>query len=331
MVLLVCTIFVAFLFSSVVIAENDEDQFQSFIVQFGKSYSPAEYSTRFEIFKENLRRSEALNSMPQQTAVFGITKFSDLSPEEFREQYLIRDLSKTTQPLLAKAQKWSAPQLENLDYPTSYDWNDHTPSVVTPVYNQRQCGSCWAFSTTESIESMWALSNNSLTKLSMQQIVDCDKTDSGCGGGNPPTAYDYVIKAGGLEAYADYPYVGVGTPCTFKSSDVVAKISTWQWITRDDNEANMQSFVYITGPPSVCVDATIWQNYRSGVITKSSGCGVILDHCVQITGWLEKDGYNVWNVRNSWGEDWAANNGYIYIERGSDVCGIGQEVTSAVI
>jgi cathepsin F len=323
-------ILVAVLFACAVFAETDEDKFQSFIAKFGKSYSPAEYSTRFQIFKDNLRRSEALNAQPKQTAVFGVTKFSDLSPEEFREQYLIANLTQQTAPLLAKAQKWTPPKNAKTEaYPASFDWN--SKGVVTAVYNQGQCGSCWAFSTTESIESMWAIAGNGLENLSMQQIVDCDTNDGGCNGGNPPYAYQYVMDAGGLEAYSDYPYVGVQTQCRFNPSDIAAKISTWQWITEDDNEAAMQSFVYTTGPPSICVDATLWQTYTSGVITADSGCGTRLDHCVQLTGWLQVSGYNVWNVRNSWGQDWADNGGYIYIEMGYDVCGIGQEVTSSVI
>jgi len=321
---------IAVLFVSSAFAETDEEKFQSFIVKFGKSYSPAEYSTRFTIFKDNLRRSEALNAKPKQTAVFGVTKFSDLSPEEFRDMYLISNLTETTRPLLAKAQKWSAPKNVKVDpYPTEFDWG--SKGVVTPVYNQLQCGSCWAFSTAESIESMWAIAGNGLIQLSMQQIVDCDTNDGGCSGGNPPTAYQYVMDAGGLETYADYPYVGVQTECQFNPSDIAAKISTWQWITEEDNEAAMQSFVYTTGPPSICVDATIWQTYSSGVITQDSGCGTRLDHCVQLTGWSQMSGYNVWNVRNSWGSDWAAYGGYIYLEMGYDVCGIGQEVTSSVI
>jgi len=323
-------ILVAVLFASAVLAETDEDKFQSFIAKFGKSYSPAEYSTRFEIFKDNLRKSEALNAQPKQTAVFGVTKFSDLSADEFREQYLISNLTQQTRPLLEKAQRWSAPKSAKVEaYPAEFDWN--SKGVVTPVYNQGQCGSCWAFSTAESIESMWAIAGNGLHQLSMQQIVDCDTTDGGCNGGNPPYAYQYVINAGGLEAYADYPYVGVQTQCKFNPGDIAAKISTWQWITQDDNEASMQSFVYTTGPPSICVDATLWQTYTSGVITADSGCGTRLDHCVQLTGWLQVSGYNVWNVRNSWGEDWADYGGYLYLEMGYDVCGIGQEVTSSVI
>jgi len=317
------------LFVTLSLAQTDEEKFQSFIEKFGKSYTPAEYTTRLQIFKQNLRNAEALNAKDKH-AVFGVTKFSDLSAEEFREKYLMKNLTQASKPLLAKAHKWTAPKTAKpLGYPAAFDWNDQ--GVVTAVYNQGPCGSCWAFSTAENIESMWALAGKGLMSLSMQQIVDCDYSDNGCNGGNPPNAYQYVMGAGGLEPYADYPYVDVRTQCTFDGAEVAASISDWNWITEDDNEANMQSFVYTTGPPSICVDAQLWQSYTSGVITSQSGCGTALDHCVQLTGWQQMDGMGVWNVRNSWGSDWADNGGYIYLEMGYDVCGIGQEVTSSVI
>lgn len=54
--------------------------------------------------------------------------------------------------------------------------------------------SCWAFSATETIESAWILAGKSTAdklNLAPQQIVDCDGSDGGCEGGEPPTAYDY--------------------------------------------------------------------------------------------------------------------------------------------
>ena len=90
--------------------------------------------------------------------------------------------------------------------PSSFDWRTHTPAILTPVKNQEQCGSCWAFSATEAIESTWALAGNTLVSLAPQQIVDCDTTDAGCNGGDTTTAYEYVISAGGLEPETDYPY-----------------------------------------------------------------------------------------------------------------------------
>ena len=107
-----------------------------------------------------------------------------------QEEFAAVDARMTFAPLM---------QIEASDpLPTSFDWANNA-SVVTPVKNQEQCGSCWAFSTTENIESVWALGGNAIVKLAPQQIVDCDTTDAGCNGGNPPTAYEYVIKAGGME------------------------------------------------------------------------------------------------------------------------------------
>ncbi len=59
--------------------------------------------------------------------------------------------------------------------------------------------SCWASSVTENIESVWAIAGHPLVVLSEQQIVDCDLKSEGCNGGEPINAYEYVIKAGGLE------------------------------------------------------------------------------------------------------------------------------------
>jgi C1A family cysteine protease len=301
---------------------NPEELFKEFVATYSKNYdTPLEWVHRYEVFRKNLDLAGELDRRSP-FATYGITKFMDLTPEEFRAKYLLKDMptEDNTAPV------WSAP--EPSDFPTSYDWR--SKGVVTPVYNQQQCGSCWAFSTTENIESMWALAGHNLTRLSMQQIVDCDTYDGGCGGGNPPTAYKYVMQAGGLEPYDDYPYVGVGTRCHFVKSKVVANIENWQWVTRDKDETVMQSFVYTTGPASICVDASSWQYYKDGVITKSDGCGTALDHCVQLTGWDEKSSLNAWTVRNSWGADWG-NQGYLYVQMGGNVCGIAQEVTSSIV
>jgi len=304
----------------------EEEQFQEFLADFGKRYaSMDEYQQRFEIFKKNLVIAAELDARSP-SSDFGTTKYMDLSKEEFNAKFLLkrsqlqRDLSQFVRP------NDVAGPLSDL--PDSFDWRDK--GVVTDVYNQEQCGSCWAFSTTESIESQWALAGNNLTRLSMQQIVDCDQYDDGCGGGNPPTAYKYVIEAGGLEPYVDYPYIAVGGPCRFNKDKVLAKIHSWQWVTKTMNEDQMQTFTNNTGPPSICVDAATWQYYKGGVITKEFGCGTSLDHCVQLTGWQPMKGMTVWNVRNSWGKDWGEN-GYLYIEKGFDICGIAQEVTSAIV
>jgi C1A family cysteine protease len=312
------------LVSAQIHSDPARESFVSWMHKHSKTYTtPRDFEHRFGIWQSNKEIAAQKNNgrVPE---VYGVTKFSDLLPSEFREMYLM------SEPIVPHSVEGPvAPELESVSLPSSFDWRDKG-GVVTPVYNQGQCGSCWAFSTTEAIESAWALAGHTLTKLSMQQIVDCDTSDDGCGGGNPPTAYQYVIGAGGLDSYASYPYVAEDQYCQFKASNVVAKISSWNYVTQSGSASQMMSYMYSKGPLSVCVDASSWQYYNGGVITSSDGCGQSLDHCVMITGWSTQSGVESWNVRNSWGTDWGIN-GYLYVQRGSDVCGISQEVTDPII
>jgi len=283
-----------------------------------------EYAKRLSIFKVNLRRYAKLNEQDD-TVVHGPTIFSDMTHDEFRDTMLLKNFTSW------KSINIEAPRpLKKITspLPTSYSWV--SKGMTTPVYNQGQCGSCWAFSTTESIESMCAISGSQggLVSLSMQQIVDCDTSDDGCNGGDPPTAYQYVIGAPGLEGYSSYPYTAEDGYCAFSAASVIRKISSWQWVTQSQDEGAMQSFTYSNGPPSVCVDASSWDSYNGGVYT-SSNCGTQLDHCVQIVGWDVQQGMNVWVVRNSWGTSWGYS-GYLYVAMGQDACGIAQECTSAI-
>jgi len=253
----------------------------------------------------------------------------DLTPEEFRGMYLMPTGS-------IQSNEKHVAEIENLptDIPKQFDWRDK--GAVTDVYDQGQCGSCWAFSATEAIESQWFLAGHSLVSLSPQQIVDCDKGrgDEGCNGGDTPTAYEYVISAGGMDTVKDYPYTASDDSCSFKASSVAAKISGWTYITKDKNETEMQAKLLVMGPLSICVDAAPWQFYVGGVVT--SFCGDALDHCVLITGY--DDAYvdwigqtvQIWKIRNSWGADWGES-GYIYVERGSDLCGVADEVTVPLV
>ena len=67
---------------------------------------------------------------------------------------------------------------------------------VTPVKNQGQCGSCWAFSAVATMEGAWMKKSGNLVSLSEQNLMDCDTVDLACNGGLPENAINYVIQQG---------------------------------------------------------------------------------------------------------------------------------------
>jgi len=304
-----------------------KELFAEFIKKYSKSYHVEEIKNKYANFKNNLKRVDEMNGKYKaigKTGPFGITKFFDMSSQEFHKMYLNK---KTTQRQASPSKIPITPKA----LPDAFDWS--SKGAVTPVYDQGQCGSCWAFSATEAIESAWFLAGNPLVSLSQQQVVDCDKIDLGCEGGDTVTAYQYVINATGLENQANYPYTAEDETCAFSKSKVAASIKSWGYVTQNKNETEMQYGLYANGPLSICVEADSWQYYVGGVI--SDFCGDALDHCVMITGFQNMQGwdfetYAVWNVRNSWGEDWGVS-GYLYIERGQNLCGLAEEVTLPVV
>jgi len=297
--------------------------FEAYKAQYNKQYaSPTEEALRFENFKLSMDRIQSRNANSE-SAVFGLTKYSDLSPEEFKSTLLgyVRPESRADVGVLTPS----------ITAPQTWDWR--TQNKVTPVKDQGQCGSCWAFSTVENIESMYCVKNNidctTFPPLSPQEIVDCDTTDQGCNGGDPPTAYAFVMQEGGLEDDSDYPYTAQDGTCNFQSNLVKVTITNWQYATSNSDETTMQTNLVSWGPLSICVDAEPWQDYTGGVMM-ASDCSTSLDHCVQLVGYDMTQSTPFWIVRNSWGTDWGEN-GYIRLQYGQDTCGCADEATSAII
>jgi len=298
--------------------------FQAYKAQYNKVYSsPTEEALRFENFKLSMDRIKSRNANSD-SPVFGLTKFSDLSTEEFKSTLLgyIRPEQDADVGVLPTSP---------ITAPQTWDWR--TQNKVTPVKDQGQCGSCWAFSVTENIESMYCVKNNidctTFPPLAPQEIVDCDTTDQGCNGGDPPTAYAFVMSEGGMEDESDYPYTAADGTCNFQSNLVKVTISNWQYATSNSDETTMQNNLVSWGPLSICVDAEPWQDYTGGVMM-ASDCSTSLDHCVQLVGYDMTQSTPFWIVRNSWGSDWGEN-GYIRLQYGQDTCGCADEATSAII
>jgi len=312
--------------------------FEKFQQDYGKTYSETERDYRFSVFFENLKLAEERNKLGTET--HGVTQFMDLTPEEFKQTYL------NFLPL--RREELGVPKYQptaRVSCAGQTQCNYANLGAVTPVKNQGQCGSCWAFSATESVETATFMAGNALPTLSTQQIVSCDNAAGGCNGGDTTTAFNYVIKAGGLESSASYPYTsgaGVTGTCKFQSSLIAASISSWQWgITpcntastiscNNQNETGLYSVIQNMGPMSICVDANAgWQTYTGGVYSGPCAHGYMdLNHCVQLTGYGTSGSTQYWLVRNSWGTTWGEA-GYIKLIYGQNECGVADEVNYAI-
>jgi cathepsin F len=301
-------------------------QFAEFTLKYNKVYATAEeFDLRFANFKASVARTSALQAASP-SAQFGITKFSDMSEDEFRSTILMKSVPAKD----FSAVPVSGVSVADPNAPATFDWRDH--NAVTPVKDQGQCGSCWAFSATEAIESAWILKGHatpSSINLSPQQIVDCDSIDGvqGCNGGLTESAYQYIVQAGGQEPLSQYPYTAVNGNCKFNSKYVDAKISTYTSISKD--ESALPTNLATIGPLSICLDASRWQDYQSGVLTNTQCCPFLkctMDHCVQLVGYNSTASTPYWIVRNSWNTDWGVD-GYIYLEMNKNTCGIANDVT----
>jgi cathepsin F len=300
-----------------------EADFAAFVTRFNKVYDDEERVHRFDVFRANMARVDWQNSF-NTTATYGVTKFSDITPEEFRERYL-------SQIPAHLSDRSRVADVNSTDIPTEWDWR--TLGAVTEVKNQGQCGSCWSFSTTGNVEGIHFLANkgNKLIGLSEQQLVDCDKVDQGCDGGLPSNAYQYIISAGGIEAESFYPYTAEDGNCDFIKSDIVVKISNWTAVPTD--ETKIAAFLVETGPLSIGINAEWMQTYTSGVSDPWFCDPTSLDHGVLIVGYGVQSQWDgevpFWIIKNSWGADWGES-GYYRIIRGKGKCGLNTMVTSAI-
>jgi len=301
-----------------------KDAFVYFQKTYNRVYQDAdEFNVRFANFKNNMDVAQQLQKQNPR-ARFGVTKFSDYNEAELARLRMVNFNATEYKTKLSQVPVKSSFRKSSLHAPnpTTYDWGQ--AGVITSVYNQGQCGSCWAFSATETIESYYALAGGQLTSLAMEQIVDCDTGDDGCNGGFPANAYQYVESAGGIEPYSDYPYTaenGYSGECQFNSGDILVQVTNYQSLS---GERGLYNQLSSAGPVSVCVDASSWPQYQGGVLTS---CGNDVDHCVQATGYVGYgSGGAYWNVRNSWGTDWGED-GYIWVQIGQDLCSIGDYCT----
>lgn len=297
--------------------------FADYVSEFSKAYSASEYAEHEGIFKEalaNIRAHNADSSSPWKMGLNQLTDATEAEMQSMKGKH--RGLRFASPPLLQAAM--SSIDLSTL--PTSVDWRDK--GVVTPVKNQGGCGSCWAFASTETVESAVAIATSQKPPvLSPQQLVSCAPNPDECGGtggcqGSTETLAFQYVKQVGMTTNAIYPYEEKTDTCDkSKVTQAVVHIKDFTHLPSNDYGALMQA-VATVGPIAISLDAS-WGAYDSGVYT--GNCGTTIDHAVQLVGYGTDaaSGLDYWLVRNSWGTTWGEA-GYIRMHRfgeGKEPCG----------
>lgn len=298
-----------------------QTNFVSYMKRFNKLYDVDEFFQRYTNFKNSLDEIESHNAK-KLSWTMGLNPHSDLSKSEFRNM-------KTGYVRKFKDVRREAPAVEAAAAPpSSMDWR--TKNAVTPVKDQGQCGSCWAFSSTGSMEGAWAIATGNLISLSEQQLVDCSGAEGndGCDGGLMDDAFQYVIDNKGICTEASYPYQGVDGTCKTTCNKVVTITSYTDVPTMNETALLM----YVANQPvSIAVEAdqSYWQNYEKGIVS-DPGCGTNLDHGVLIVGYGTENNVDFWIVKNSWGATWGES-GYIRLIRNKNECGLAEDPSFPVV
>jgi len=149
---------------------NEQDyqkEFLAFIKKYHKNYAHDEFFSRYNTFKLNYDIIRTHN-LGNSSFSMSVNTFADLTGAEFKARYTgynHRDQS------FLRAKNTKVHVHNGMAPPTEVDWSKK--GAVTPIKNQQQCGSCWSFSSTGSLEGLYFIKTGSLPSLSEQQLVDC--------------------------------------------------------------------------------------------------------------------------------------------------------------
>jgi len=285
-----------FAFTLVAAVAADQPSFEEWAAEYGLNGVDNVMKAKYNA---NVAQINKWNADESETATFAVNQFSAMSFDEFSAQYL------TATPLETSDMPMFETVAEEHKGLTKIDWD------VTPVKDQGQCGSCWAFGTFGAVEHIHKLNSGATVSLAEQQLVDCDTVSSGCDGGRPDWACNYLT---GKDIYttASYPYTASDGTCTTGEASGVT-VTGYNTVGKSDGAL---ASALGTSAVTVMVYAdSKFQSYSSGVMSDPpTTCS--LNHAVLATGYDS----NYWKIKNSWGTGWGEA-GFIRFARLTDGCG----------
>ena len=197
--------------------------------------------------------------------------------------------------------------------PMSLDWRD--VNGITPVKNQGECGSCWAFAATAEMEAFIKIYYGVEMDLSEQQSVSCNPYGAGCNGGWASASY-YVFQQQGAVTEGCMPYLSADppeAPCIQSGMKKYGYITGYNHIS---NNVEQIKTALQNGPVCTGIDASdAFEVYSSGCFEEIS---YTTNHLVLIVGYDDRscDEEGAWIIKNSWGPGFGEN-GYITVKYGA--------------
>ncbi|XP_028675290.2 procathepsin L-like isoform X3 [Erpetoichthys calabaricus] len=309
-------------------------EFYAWKLKYGKSYrSTEEEAHHRETWLVNRKRVIMHNMLADKgikTFWLGMTYFADLTNEEYKQMAFRGCFGRFNTSKFNQSS--SVKELYGQDLPASVDWRKK--GYVTDIKNQKDCGSCWAFSATGALEGQHFKRTKTLVSLSEQQLVDCSSNygNYGCNGGLMVNAFKYIKENGGIDTEESYPYKARDGKCRFNPQTIGAKCSGYKNI-KSRSEKGLQQAVATVGPISVAIDAgqMSFQLYKRGIYNEPDCSSTDLNHGVLAVGYGTEKGHDYWLVKNSWGLRWG-NKGYIQMSRNKkNQCGIATDASYPVV
>jgi len=303
-----------------------QTQWEAYKTEHKKAYeTPMEELARYHIWKNHFEIVNQHNMFADKgvyTYWLSMNKYADLHNQEFVAIYngynATMKMNTNSKPIGVFNYN------PNLQVPDKIDWRDQ--GYVTPIKDQGQCGSCWAFSAVGSLEGQHFKAAGKLVSLSEQNLVDCSRNygNQGCNGGLMDQAFSYIKDNKGIDTETSYPYHAIDQTCQFKP-DSVGATDTGFVDVQSKSEDSLKQAVGTVGPVSVAIDAshTSFQLYSHGIYHEPFCSSTRLDHGVLAVGYdSDGAGKDYWIVKNSWGTGWG-DKGYIKMARNQrNNCGI---------
>lgn len=321
---------------------------------------------RYRTFGKNrqfIHEHNARAAVGEESYTVGLNKFAAMEEGEFRQMYLSQTRDYSDKQLVLEYTCPNQFAYNGNPIPDSVSYVAGDPSTVgndvrvTTVKDQGSCGSCWTFGAGAAIEAALCGAGSqdctSWQGVSAQQQVDCcsytpqstnplvnnlNPYDShGCSGGFQSDAFRCVVMQGGINNWADYPYVSGNTKtegtCVYDSSSAITNAISDCGMPTSGDENQLAQVIAQVGPLTIAIDAggLGFQLYTGGVYVSNTCSTTRLNHAVTATGYGSMSGQDYWQVKNSWGTGWGLD-GYINMARNrNNQCGVATDTQYALV